>query len=451
MYYIIKIGRFRVKRFGLFASAFLLAVVTAIGLWQISDPTQAQTAQVAQAPTAQAQPAKPSDPTDAVLDWNAIAQTATVSASAPPPQQFRTMAITHGAIFDAINAIEHRYTPYSVNITAPAGASAAAAAVAAGHGVLTRLYPAQKATLDAALTASLAKIPEGEAKVGGINVGKEVAEKLVAIRSTDGADRQGEYKAQKAVGIWQPTPPLFAPALLPNWSQVTPFVIKRADQFKIPAPLPLNSDAYAKELNEVKLLGGRYSRARTAEQTAAAIFSAISPVPLWNTAARAAATAKGNNLIENARLFALLNFAGADAYIAGYEVKYKYKLWRPVAAIPNAAELGNPVITPDPNWESLIVTPAHPDYISGHCVTAGAAERVLQRFFGSDAVKVSLIFPANAGVTRSYTSFSQISKELGESRIWAGLHTRTADTQGDVLGKQVGDYVFQNALQPLKS
>ena len=250
MYYIIKIGRFRVKRFGLFAWAFLLAVVTAIGLWQISDPTQAQTAQVAQVPSVQAQPAKPSDPTDAVLDWNAIAQTATVAASAPPPQQFRTLAITHGAIFDAVNAIERRYTPYSVNIKAPAGASAAAAAVAAGHGVLTRLYPAQKATLDAALTASLAKIPDGQAKVGGINVGKEVAEKLVAIRSTDRADNKGEYKAQKAVGIWQPTPPLFAPALLPNWNEVTPFVIKRADQFKIPAPLPLNSDAYAKELNE---------------------------------------------------------------------------------------------------------------------------------------------------------------------------------------------------------
>ncbi len=222
MYYIINIGRLRVKRFGLFASAFVLAVVTAIGLLQISDPTQAQTAQVAQAPTAQAQPTKASDPTDAVLDWNAIAQTATVAASAPPPQQFRTLAITHGAIFDAVNAIERRYTLYSVNIKAPTGASVAAAAVAAGHGVLTRLYPAQKATLDVALTASLAKIPDGEAKVGGINVGKEVAEKLVAIRSTDRADRKGEYKAQKAVGIWQPTPPLFAPALLPNWSEVIP-------------------------------------------------------------------------------------------------------------------------------------------------------------------------------------------------------------------------------------
>jgi hypothetical protein len=138
-------------------------------------------------------------------------------------------------------------------------------------------------------------------------------------------------------------------------------------------------------------------------------------------------------------------------YIAGYGVKYKYKLWRPVTAIPKAAELGNPAITPDPNWEPLIITPAHPDYISGHCVTAAAAERVLKSFFGSDTVQVSIIFPANAGVSRSYSKFSQISKELGDARVWAGVHTRTADNQGDVLGKQVGDYVFQNALRPLKS
>jgi hypothetical protein len=321
---IARIGRLPVKRFRLFALASLLTVVTA-GLLHLAAPIQAQTAQTAQAPhhlptptqLAQAQPAKPNAPTDAVLDWNQIAQTATVVAAAPAPQQFRVLAITHGAIFDAINAIDRRYTPYAVDIKAPAGASAEAAAAAAGHGVLTRLYPTQQAILDAALTASLAKLPDGQAKTDGVNVGEEVAAKLVAIRSTDGSDKKVEYKAEKTIGIWQPTPPLFAPALLPTWSTVTPFVIKSADQFKISPPLPLNSVAYGQELDEVKRLGGRYSTARTAEQTAAAIFSTISPVALWNTPARAAATAKGNRLIENARLFALLNFAGTDAYIAG--------------------------------------------------------------------------------------------------------------------------------------
>ena len=376
-----------------------------------------------------------------------------LSVLPPPsaPQQNRGLAIVHAAIFDAVNAIDRRYTPYAVDVKAPAGASIAAAAAAAGHGALIRLYPAQKAVFDAALTASLAKIAEGQPKVDGITVGQAVAENLVALRSQDGADQKADYVADQRPGIWQPTPPAFAPALLPHWSAVKPFIIKRADQFKVADPLPLNSEAYVKELNEVKRMGGRHSSARTADQTAAASWSPVPPAVLWNAAARAAATAKGNSLLENARLFALLNLAGVDAYIAGYDVKYKHKLWRPVTAIRNAAAIGNPALTPDPNWEPLIVTPPHPDYISGHCVTAGAAERVLQSFFGSDAVNVSIIFPANVGVTRSFTSFSQIAQELGDARIWGGVHTRTADVQGDVLGKQVGDYVFNNALRPLKS
>ena len=403
-----RIGRL-IGRFGLLAFATLLVVVAATSLLSVVAPTTAQTAPVAQS----AQPVKL---TDAVLDWNAIAQTATVqTAAAPPPQQFRTLAITHAAIFDAVNAIYRRYKPYAIDINAPVGASVEAATAAAAHGVLVRLYPAQQSTLEAALTASLAKVPEGQAKVDGVNVGREVAEKLVALRSNDGANKKAYYQPGTGVGIWQPTPPLFAPALLPYWSKVTPFAFKSLAQFKTPPPLALNSAAYAEDLNEVKRLGAKDSPVRTADQTAAAIWSAVSPITIWNAAARSAATAKGNSLIENARLFALLNFAGVDAYIAGYDVKYKYKRWRPATAIPNAAALGNPAITPDPNWESLIVTPAHLEYISGHCVTAGAAERTLVSFFGSDAVKVAITFPVNAGVTRSFTSFSQISKELGEA------------------------------------
>lgn len=446
-------GQPSIKRFGLLAVVSLLIVLTVTSLLEFASPLHAQTVQktLAQGNPAKLAPAQTlpsSKATDAVLDWNTIALG--VLPTPPAPQQYRGLAILHAAIFDAVNAIDRRYATYAVEVKAPAGASAAAAAAAAGHGVLVRLYPSQQATFDAALTASLAKIADGTAKNDGIKVGQDVSEKLVALRSKDGADQKGEYKAEPRPGIWQPTLPTFAPALLPHWSTVKPFALQRADQFKIAPPLPLNSDAYAKELNEVKRLGGRHSTARTPDQTAAAIWSPAPPAVIWNAAARAAAIAKGNSLIENARLFALLNIAGVDAYIAGYDVKYKYKLWRPVTAIRNADAIENPTITPDPQWEPLIVTPAHPDYISGHCVTAGAAERILQNFFGSDAVNVSVIFPANVGVTRSFTSFSQISKELGDARVWGGVHTRTADTQGDVLGKQVGDYVFNHALLPLK-
>ncbi|MBW4471833.1 MAG: vanadium-dependent haloperoxidase [Stenomitos rutilans HA7619-LM2] len=446
-------GRLSIKRFGLLAIASLLIVLTVTSLLQLATPAQAQTAPTTPAQTVPAQvapapSAQPNKATDAVLDWNATALS--VLPAPPAPQQYRGLAIVHAAIFDAVNAIDRRYATYAVEVKAPAGASAEAAAATAGHDVLVRLYPSQQTAFDAALTTSLAKIAAGQAKEDGIKVGQEVAEQLVALRSKDGADQKGTYKAESRPGIWQPTLPAFAPALLPQWGTVKPFAIQRADQFKIAAPLPLNSNAYAKELNEVKRLGGRNSTARTPDQTAAAIWSPAPPAVIWNAAARAAAIAKGNTLIENARLFALLNIAGVDAYIAGYDVKYKYKLWRPVTAIRNADTIGNPNITPDPTWEPLIVSPAHPDYISGHCVTAGAAERILQNFFGNDAVNVSIIFPANVGVTRSFSTFSQIAKELGEAHIWGGVHTRTADSQGDVLGKQVGDYVFNHALLPLK-
>lgn len=442
-----RILRSLVRRFGIVAlGSFLLVILGTQGLLNATS-LPAKTAPTTPLTLAQASPA-PSNP---VLDWNKTAQAVVLAASSPAPQQYRSLAIAHAAIFDAVNAIDRRYTPYAIDVKAAKGTSPEAAAAAAGYYSLLSLYPAQKGIIESAWTASLAKIPEGESREEGIKLGKSVAEKLVALRSDDGADKKIEFKADKAVGIWSPTPPLFLPALLPHWSSVRTFVIKRADQFQIPAPLPLNSDAYAKELNEVKRLGGRYSQERTPEQTATGIFSAISPVVLWNTTAQAAATANGLNLLDNARLFALLNIAGVDAYIAGYDVKYKYKLWRPAIAIPEAAQLGNSLITPDPKWETLIVTPNHPDYISGHTVTAGSGDRILNNFFGSDAVKVNIIFPANAGVTRTYTKFSQISNELIESRIWAGVHIRSANVQGAVLGKQVGDYVFQNALRPLKS
>lgn len=437
MRYSFRVGRLTLRRLGLFTIA--LSVVSLIGFFQVFVAPTTQTV-VAQAPS--------NSSTDAVLEWNTIAQSSVLAASAPAPQQYRSLAIVHTAIFDAVNAIDRRYTPYAYKAQAPNGTSAQAAVASAAHTVLASLYPLQQAPLDAALTKSLSAIAEGQSKAEGIKLGKTVAEQLLALRSKDNANNKLEYKAEKATGIWQPTPPLFLPALLPHWDTVTPFVLKSATQFKIAEPLALNSAAYIQELNEVKRVGGKASTVRTPDQTASAIWSTIPPAVLWNTTARAAA--KGNSLLENARLFALLNIAGLDSYIAGYKVKYDHKLWRPVVAIPNADQLKNSALTPDPNWESLIVTPNHPDYISGHTVSAGAEEEVLKGFFGKDAVKANIIFPANAGVTRSFTSFSQITNELVEARIWAGVHTRSADVQGAVLGRRVGEYIVKTALLPLK-
>ncbi|MEE3717675.1 vanadium-dependent haloperoxidase [Tumidithrix elongata RA019] len=417
-----------IRRFVLFAFAALFVVVAIPGLLPKSWSSTSQSF------------AQSTSRGDAVTAWNAIAVTTTQGPANP---QARALGIVHAAVFDAVNAIDRRYTPYLVDTKAP-GASAEAATAAAAHSILVKLYPAQQAALDKSLSDSLAKIADGKAKKDGLRVGKEVAEKVFAIRDKDGWNTKVDYKPGTEPGAWQPTPPANAAAVYPNWPTLTPFSFKSTDQFTTPPPPALDSPEYIKSLSEVQNIGGKNSKIRTADQTAAAIFWTVNTPVIWNAAARSAAIVKGNTLIENARLFALLNFAISDAYVAGYAVKYKYNLWRPITAI----RAGSPGIPADPKWEPLLITPAHPDYISGHSVTSGAAERVLTKFFGSDDVKFNLTFPANA-VTRYYTSYSQLVQENENARVWGGLHTRIADVQGTALGRQVGDYTIQNYLKPL--
>lgn len=169
----------------------------------------------------------------------------------------------------------------------------------------------------------------------------------------------------------------------------------------------------------------------------------INPSVPWNAAARATAVAKGTSLLDNARIFALMNMAGADAYIAGWAIKQRYKFWRPVTAIRAAAT------NPDPHWEPLLNTPAHPDYVSGHCIYSGAASRALQQLFGDDGVKVSVTFGGPNGVTRSYAGFAQLEKEVEEVRIWGGIHFRTADEHGIALGRQIADLAVQRHMLPV--
>ncbi len=437
MNYTVKTNWYTIKRVFLLIFTVLLVVVVSPSLYKNSSQTLAE---VSKAPTTKG--------TDVVIDWNQTTISVTQAAKASSPAQYRTLAIAHAAIFDAVNAINHKYTSYAVDIKAPVGASVEAAAAAAGHTVLTHLYPSGQQDIDKALATSLGKIPEGQSKIDGINIGREVAEKLVALRAKDGADTKVDYKPKTGTGFWQPTPPYFDPALVPQWGSITPFTFKSIDQFQVPAPPAITSAEYIKDLKEVKNIGGKNSTIRTSDQTAAAIFWTLSTPVIWNQAAKAAAIANGSSLVDNARLFAVLNLAGADAYIAGYGVKYKYNRWRPVTAIRNADAIGNG-LSADPNWEPLIVTPPHPDYISGHCVSSDAAKRVLQKYFGNDHVKLTFTSPANIGVTRSYTSFSQLSKEVGDARVWGGIHTRTADVQGGLLGDRIGEYAFDNFLQPI--
>jgi hypothetical protein len=188
---------------------------------------------------------------DIVTDWNQTAIRATEIAGVPVPVQARVLAIVHAAMFDAVNAIDRKYTVYAVDVRAAPGASAEAAAAAAAHGILERIYPVQKPINDAALTNSLSPIPDGPAKTEGVRIGQEVAVKLFDLRKDDGSSAQQTYSFGAGAGVYQATPPMNANPVLPQWRNVKPFIITSAKQFDFSGPPAATSAAFAKDFDEV--------------------------------------------------------------------------------------------------------------------------------------------------------------------------------------------------------
>jgi hypothetical protein len=371
---------------------------------------------------------------DVVTEWNVIA----LNATAVPPNailQSRVLAIVHGAVYDAVRAIDQKGAAYAVDLKAPAGTSVEAAVAAAAHGTLVRLAPTQRPTLDAALNATLGKIADGQGKAEGIAIGGQIADQIVALRSNDGADAKVTFTPRPGAGLYQLTPPDSMPAILPQWGAVTPFVLRSRAALEFKGPPPVASAAFARDLDEVRSVGARNSTTRTADQTAAAIFWTVQTAVPWHAAARAASAAKNLSIAENAKLLALLSMATADSQIVGFEEKYQRPHWRPVTAIRT---------TGDPSWEPLLVTPPHPDYPSAHAIFSGAAEAVLRAFFGSDEVKVSVTYPGPFGVTRTYRKFSELTEEVDNARVWGGIHFRSADKDGSEVGRKIGEIVMRD-------
>ena len=378
---------------------------------------------------------------DTVLDWNATAAALPIPA---PPVQARIMAAMHGAVHDAINAIEPRYQTYRFSIEAPPGASQDAAAASAAHGVLVAMVPAQKTALDAALAQSLAKVGNERSRADGVAVGKAAADQMLAWRAKDNFDVKAEDKPGTAAGVWQRTPPGLVPGVLPQFGDVTPFVLKSADQIAAKDRPALTSREFARDLEEVKRLGSRHSTERTAEQTAVAVFWAGNEIPQLNAAARAASQARKLSMHDNARLFALMHMAVADSLIVAFKIKYQENAWRPITAI----HAGHGGVAADPNWESLLITPPHPDYPSAHCIAAGAVAQVIRDYFGNDEVKFSTVFPPGLGMMRSYASLAQLEKEMEDARVFAGIHFRTTNEHSSELGRKVGAHAVANHLRP---
>jgi hypothetical protein len=382
-----------------------------------------------------------------VITWDSNAQAAIWDGAHQQPNvQARSFAIVHGAIYDAVNAIAGTpYHPYLVAPPARRTDSMDAAVATAAYRTLVWMFPEQRSALQAQYDQSLAAVPDGAPKRGGVGVGAAAAAAMIAARTNDGAFGPQTWAVGTQPGQWRPTPPAFASD--GAWSgHVKPFLLPSASMFRTAGPPPLTSTRYARDINEVKAIGAVNSPIRTADQTQAAIWWHDRHLAEWEIK-RQIATSQHLGPLQAARMFALVDLTDADTTIACFAEKEAWMRWRPVTAIQLADTDGNPATEADPTWTPLLVTPPHPDYTSGHTCFTAATLGALASFFHTDKMSFSA-YSADSGTTRHFTSFSQAVAEVIEARIWGGIHTRTADVQGAKIGAQVAGYVSAHYFKP---
>jgi hypothetical protein len=382
-------------------------------------------------------------PADVIMDWNAKADEIATQKQLTPFPHGRGLAMLHVAMFEAVNAIERRYTPYKLDLAADRSTSKEAAAASAGYHVLVALYPDQKANLDGTFVAMLAGVAEGEPKTKGIDLGKKAAAEIIALRANDAADAPEGYRPHTSPGVYVPTVvPLFSKV-----GAVTPWTMTAGSQFRPEPPPALNSDTWTRDLNEIRELGRRDSTRRTAEQTTIGRFWLLTGPRTYNPIVRQVATAKDMDVVDCAQLYALVAMAGADAMISVFDAKYAYNLWRPVTAIRNADQTNNPATPHDPAWLPLGDTPMHPEYPCAHCITSAAVSTVLQGVAGAEVGEISLTSPTAPGITRKWTRLQDYSDEVALARIYAGFHYRFSTEVGKEMGKKIGEQALTTQLR----
>lgn len=389
---------------------------------------------------------------NAVIQWNrtllTLLRTPGVNPGSIHPT--RSLAMMHAAIYDAVNSIDPSHQAYKILVSVNGAASQESAADAAGHAVLLALYPAAGSTIDAAYQQSLVLIPDGPDKDEGIRIGEAAANQLLNLRANDGsASAPVPITLGTGPGAYQSTPPNFPAPAFTGWSQVTPFALTSASQFRSTPPPELTSQTYTNDFNEVKSLGIPRSPAALIDQQLTGWFWNGAIQDYWNEIAQNAALAQHLTTAQTARLFALLNISLGDTVIAFYDTKYTYKFWRPVTAIRNADTDGNPATLANPAWlPETKNTAADPSYPGAHAAISSAAAAVLASVLGSDQFNFQVTSEVFAGVERSFSTFSSAAQEATLSRIFAGQHFRFDLTAGQQLGSEVAGFVLNNFLSP---
>ena len=388
---------------------------------------------------------------DIVTEWNAWADDIATAKKMPAPMHARGQAILHVAMFEAVNAIERRYAPYRVQLTAERATSKEAAAAAAAHAVLLALYPDEKKKLDGFLESSLNggdghernRVPSGEARENGIALGQQAAAGILALRADDGAKRGESYRPAASPGVYVPT----AIPVYSSFAGIAPWTLTSAAQFR-PAPPPaLDTPAWTRDLNEIRELGARNSVKRTAEQTDIGRFWFFTGPYTYNPIARQVAESKKLDLVDCARMFALLAMAGNDATIAVFDAKYTYNLWRPITAIRNADKTGNNETPREASWLPLGDTPMHPEYPCAHCISSSAVSAVMQAVVGNDVPEITMTSPTAPGIVRKWTRLQDYSDEVSLSRIYAGFHYRFSTEVAKDMGRRIGEQAVATQLR----
>lgn len=390
---------------------------------------------------------------DAVIEWNRVMLDCIRADNSPPTLASRNLAILQVAIYDAVNSVEKTHQPYRFQLTSPEGASSEAAAVGAGYAVMGVLYPGYRSWFDDLYQHYWTNWPATAAVSDGLSLGRLIGALTVEGRSDDGSATQITYIPREEPGQWRRTPPFYRPPVDPQWGMMDTFCLEQVGPFVPPGPPPLSSPEYAADLNTVLLLGRSTSVARTAEQSQIAVFWSdfsytATPPGHWQEIAATIAMSRSNTLAGNARLFALLSLAQADAAVVVWESKYRDNFWRPVTAIQRADEDGNPGTTADAGWTSFLNTPSFPEYVSGHSTFSAASAAVLAGFFGTDDMNFTVGSDSLPAVMRSFQKLSDCADEVGASRIYGGIHFPSANRDGKTCGKRIGDHIVTNFLLP---
>jgi hypothetical protein len=442
------------------------------------------------------------DNVDAILEWNEVLLKANAvdhsgnSEQVGPVLTARAFAMVSTAMHDAYNSIHAIGTAGYHKARWTYGANSDAAVAQAAHDVLAALFPSQKGIFASELQETLARIPNGHGESAGRKIGAEVARKILAARANDPLDQFNDPSyVGKSVPGFHNVDPLhpYQGFYGSGAAKLKPFVIDDVRQFggrvlddgTAAGRLAfLSSPEYTAAFQRVKDLGGdgvTTPTLRSEEQTVIGIYWGYdgrpglgTPPRLYNQIVREIALQEGNSEGENARLFALVNLAMADAGLASWGTKYEQNFWRPVLGVRGGDADGNPQTNGDANWNPLGApasnpevpsshfTPPFPAYTSGHATFGAAMFETLEKFYGRDDIGFSFVSDEFNGITRDsqgnvrprierhFTSFTQAKIENAESRIYLGIHWDFDASEGIKTGDAVAQAVYAKALRPYR-